>query len=88
MANPFENRGRGLPLNERPAQDQVSEQELVQTPMIGAVKLPGPKPVRRPCTLYLDVALMDQVRRVSKERGVTLSVIIESCLRSCLDNLE
>lgn len=53
-----------------------------------SVGLPAPKPRRKQCSLYLDVEMMDRVKRVARQRGVTIGAVIESCVKMSLEQLE
>lgn len=50
--------------------------------------LPAPKPKRKQCSLYLDVEMMETVKRVARQRGVTIGAVIEACVKIALDQLE
>lgn len=54
----------------------------------GGVGLPEPKPKRGQCSLYLDVEMMERVKRVARKRGVTIGAVIEACVKMALDQLE
>lgn len=52
------------------------------------VALPPPKPKRKQCSLYLDLEMMDRVKSVARQRGVTIGAVIEACVKMSLDRLE
>lgn len=54
----------------------------------GGVGLPVPKPKRKQCSLYLDMEMMDRVKRVARQRGVTIGAVIEACVKLALEQLE
>lgn len=54
----------------------------------GGVGLPAPKPKRKQCSLYLDMEMMDRVKRVARQRGVTIGAVIETCVNMSLDQME
>lgn len=77
--------------------DQMRQQHLkerTEPPAAGApaqpggVGLPEPKPKRRQCSLYLDVEMMERVKRAARKRGVTIGAVIEACVKMSLDQLE
>lgn len=49
---------------------------------------PAPKPKRKQCSLYLDMEMMDRVKRVARQRGVTIGAVIEACVKMSLEQLE
>lgn len=52
------------------------------------VALPLPKPKRKQCSLYLDLEMVDRVKFVAQQRGVTIGSVIETCVKMSLDQLE
>ena len=85
MANSFEVRenARQQHLKERPAAEAAGAPARP-----GGVGLPEPKPKRGQCSLYLDVEMMERVKRVARKRGVTIGAVIEACVKMALDQLE
>lgn len=85
MSNSFEVRenARQQNLKERPAAEAASAPDRP-----GGVGLPEPKPKRKQCSLYLDMDMMDQVKRVARKRGVTIGAVIEACVKISLEQLE
>lgn len=77
--------------------DQMRQQNLKERPEPPAdgtpvrpdnTGLPAPKPRRKQCSLYLDVEMMDRVKRVARQRGVTIGAVIEACVKMSLEQLE
>lgn len=84
--NPFklQERMREQHLKERPEPaETVSVQDRP-----GSVGLPVPKPRRKQCSLYLDMEMMERVKRIARKRGVTIGAVIEACVKMALDQLE
>lgn len=54
----------------------------------GPVGLPAPKPKRKQCSLYLDLEMMERVKRVARARGVPIGAVIEACVKMSLDQME
>lgn len=75
-------------------QERMREQNHPELPAAGAparpggVGLPEPKPKRGQCSLYLDVEMMERVKRVARKRSVTIGAVIEACVKMALDQLE
>lgn len=85
MGSPFEisREQREQHLKERPAPPpEPADQDQ------GAGLLPAPKPKRKQCSLYLDVDMMARVKRVAKQRDVTIGAVIEACVKMALEQLE
>lgn len=83
--NPFklQERMREQHLKERPEPQEVTGQDRP-----GSVGLPAPKPRRKQCSLYLDMEMMERVKRIARKRGVTIGAVIEACVKIALDQLE
>lgn len=78
--NPFEASRNARQQNLEPAQE--SERKT------GEVGLLAPKPTRKQYSVYMDVELMEQIRRVARRRGVTIGAVIEACVKLALEELE
>lgn len=88
MANSFELRenARQQHMKERP------EPMPPETPGVpagrAALKLETRKRRKQTYTVYLDKELMGRVQRLAKQKDVATSVVIETCVKMSLEQLE
>lgn len=47
-----------------------------------------PKPKRKQCSVYLDVGMMDRVKRLAQQRGITIGAVVETCINATLNQME
>ena len=87
MANAFAPKESSIPLKPKAT---IPEHEPVRTadkPFAG-LSLPAPKQKRKQCSFYLTVGLIDQIRKVAKKHGSTISDVAETCIKAAIDQLE
>lgn len=85
MANAFEPKKSSIPLQPK-AVPETSQVETVA--QAGGLKLPTPKPRRKQCSLYLDTEMMEWVKRIAQQEGVTIGAVIEACVQAARDQME
>lgn len=83
MANAFEPKSSSIPLKQKP---RASEQ--TRNVQHSGLTLPAPKPKRKQCSLYLSEDMMERVRRIARQQGVTIGAVIEACVKTALEHME
>lgn len=86
--NPFKIQERMREQHLKPRTEPTSTEMSSTSGRPGGVGLPAPKPKRKQCSLYLEVEMMDHVKRVARQRGVTIGAVIEACVKIGLEQLE
>lgn len=83
MANAFEPKA-AIPLKPK-APPQEPDRAVQRS---GGLTLPAPKPKRKQCSLYLSEDMMERVRRIARQQGVTIGAVIEACVKTALEQME